>query len=150
MAPRILVPVATVAIVVFLTAAKVETQSGFQDVAAALLTEVRALRTTIAVVAAAGARGQLTLGRLQLQEQRVNALGARLETTREQLAMLQREAALQREECTRLEEALKNPATSFNPSHGEYTPTREEIEMRSKRSTRTLITQRAAATGDRS
>lgn len=40
--------------------ARAETQTGFQDVATALLSEVRALRTAIA---AAGARGQLALGR---------------------------------------------------------------------------------------
>jgi hypothetical protein len=65
----------------FCANARVETQAQSQDVMTALLTEVRALRTTIALVVGAGANGQLALGRLQLQEQRVNALTTRLEAS---------------------------------------------------------------------
>jgi len=78
--------IASIVIACVCADARVDTQTQSQDVTAALLTEVRALRTTIALAVAAGASGQLALGRLQLQEQRVNALMTRLDTTREMLA----------------------------------------------------------------
>ena len=52
----------------------------------ALLTEVRGLRHAMEQMAAAGPRVQLALGRLQLQEQRVNTLVRRLETVRDALS----------------------------------------------------------------
>jgi len=45
-----------------------------QDLTAALLVEVRGLRQAMERMASAGPRIQLALGRLQLQEQRVNAM----------------------------------------------------------------------------
>jgi chromosome segregation ATPase len=129
MASRTVILIATVVIVCFVAAARVETQTGSPDVATALLTEVRALRTTIASVVGAGASGQLALGRLQLQEQRVNALMSRLDTTRERLAESQREAAQQRESCKAFESALTSPATSSNSFHGDYAPSRENLEQ---------------------
>lgn len=65
--------------------------SGPTDVLGALLTEVRALRTAMEQMAAAGPRVQLALGRLQLQEQRVNTLVRRLETVRSEAVAAQRE-----------------------------------------------------------
>jgi chromosome segregation ATPase len=65
--------------------------SGQTDVLSALLTEVRALRTAMEQMASAGPRVQLALGRLQLQEQRVNALMRRLETVRAEAIAAQRE-----------------------------------------------------------
>ena len=108
--------------------ARVDTQTQSQDVTAALLTEVRALRTTIALAVAAGASGQLALGRLQLQEQRVNALMTRLDTTRDKLGESQREALQRRESCKSIETALTSPATSHS-FHGDYTPSREDLEQ---------------------
>jgi predicted nucleic acid-binding Zn-ribbon protein len=61
------------------------------DVLGALLTEVRALRTAMERMAVAGPRVQLALGRLQLQEQRVNAVLRRLEAIRVEAAQAQRE-----------------------------------------------------------
>ena len=108
--------------------ARVDTQTQSPDVTAALLTEVRALRTTIALAVGAGASGQLALGRLQIQEQRVNTLMARLDTTRQELAESRREALQRRESCKSMETAFTNPAGS--PSfHGGYTPPREEVEQ---------------------
>ena len=52
---------------------------------AALLVEVRGLRAAMEHMAAAGPRVQLALGRLQLQEQRVNTLVRRLEEVRNNL-----------------------------------------------------------------
>jgi len=64
---------------------------GQTDVLAALLTEVRGLRAAMEQMATAGPRVQLALGRLQLQEQRVNTLARRLETVRTTLSAAQRE-----------------------------------------------------------
>ena len=119
--------IASIVLACFCANARVETQTQSQDVMTALLSEVRALRTTIALVVGAGANGQLALGRLQLQEQRVNALMTRLETTRESMAESQREALRQRESCKSIETTLTSPATS--PSfYGESPPPREALE----------------------
>lgn len=56
------------------------------DVLPALLVEVRGLRAAMEQMASAGPRVQLALGRLQLQEQRVNTLVRRLEEIRTALA----------------------------------------------------------------
>src|SRR5437762_13620444 len=50
-----------------------------EEVLPALLVEVRGLRAAIEQLASAGPRVQLALGRVQLQEQRVNALMRRIE-----------------------------------------------------------------------
>ena len=121
--------IASIVLGCFCANARVETQTQSQDVMTALLSEVRALRTTIALVVGAGANGQLALGRLQLQEQRVNALMTRLETTRERVVESQRDALQQRESCKSIETALTSPATS--PSfygYGDSPPTREAVE----------------------
>ena len=56
--------------------------SSSPDVLSALLVEVRGLRSAMEQMASAGPRVQLALGRLQLQEQRVNTLLRRLEDAR--------------------------------------------------------------------
>ncbi len=63
------------------------------DVLAALLTEVRGLRQAMEQMASAGPRVQLALGRLQLQEQRVNTMIRRLETIRDSISKQQQEGA---------------------------------------------------------
>jgi hypothetical protein len=55
------------------------------DVLGALLTEVRGLRAAMEQMASAGPRIQLALGRLQLQEQRVDSRVRRLEEVRAEL-----------------------------------------------------------------
>jgi chromosome segregation ATPase len=60
------------------------------DVLAALLIEVRGLRAAMEQMASAGPRVQLALGRLQLQEQRVNTMVRRLEEVKASLAATQR------------------------------------------------------------
>src|SRR5687767_14532699 len=62
-----------------------------QGVLSALLVEVRGLRAAMEQMASAGPRVQLALGRLQLQEQRLNTLVRRLEGVRDQLAQAQRQ-----------------------------------------------------------
>jgi chromosome segregation ATPase len=55
------------------------------DLLPALLAEVRGLRIAMEQMASAGPRVQLAMGRLQLQEQRVNTLLRRLDSIREEL-----------------------------------------------------------------
>jgi hypothetical protein len=62
------------------------------DVLNALLVEVRGLRAAMEQMASAGPRIELALGRLQLQEQRVNNLLRRQLDVRERLAGAEREA----------------------------------------------------------
>lgn len=56
----------------------------------ALLAEVRSLRVAMEQMASAGPRVQLALGRLQLQEQRVNTLVRRQESIRAQITEMER------------------------------------------------------------
>ena len=78
------------------------------DVLSALLTEVRGLRQAMEQMASAGPRVQLALGRLQLQDQRVNAMLRRLETVREQLAGAERSAGQAAAQVARVQNAIKN------------------------------------------
>jgi chaperonin cofactor prefoldin len=59
--------------------------AGAPDVLGALLTEVRGLRVAMEQMASAGPRVQLALGRLQLQEQRLNTMIRRAETVRDSI-----------------------------------------------------------------
>jgi len=78
-----------------------------QDVLAALLVEVRGLRAAIERMAAAGPRVQLALGRLQLQEQRVNTLLRRHDDIKARIASEQRQVGQLRDELGRFEERLR-------------------------------------------
>jgi len=78
------------------------------DVLPALLVEVRGLRAAMEAMASSGPRVQLALGRLQLQEQRVNNLLRRLETARASLSDAQREDEGARQRISALEEAVKS------------------------------------------
>jgi chromosome segregation ATPase len=90
-----------------------KTQGQEPDVLPALLTEVRGLRAAMERLAAAGPRVQLALGRLQLQEQRVNNLVRRLETVRASLATAQREEEEGRRNISNFEERLKSSMTDL-------------------------------------
>ena len=59
--------------------------AGAPDVLGALLIEVRGLRAAMEQMASAGPRVQLALGRLQLQEQRLNTMLRRAETVRDSI-----------------------------------------------------------------
>jgi peptidoglycan hydrolase CwlO-like protein len=63
-----------------------------QDVLAALLSEVRALRVAMEQMASAGPRIQIAFGRLQLQEQRVQTLIRRHTDVQERVQSAQRQA----------------------------------------------------------
>jgi hypothetical protein len=73
------------------SAANTRTQAS-PDVLAALLVEVRGLRVAMEQMASVGPRIDLALGRLQLQEQRVNTLLYRHADVRDRLAVAERES----------------------------------------------------------
>jgi chromosome segregation ATPase len=90
-------------------AARAQTQSpaASHDIMPALLAEVRGLREAMEQMASGGARVQLALGRVQLQEQRLNTAIRRLEETRTRLAQLQRTSADQQDQLAMMETAIK-------------------------------------------
>jgi len=71
-------------------AGRAQTTATPPDVLAALLVEVRGLRAAMEQMASTGPRVQLALGRLQLQEQRVNAVVRRLEDAKTNLVQSQK------------------------------------------------------------
>ena len=89
-------------------AAAQATRAADQDVLPALLIEVRGLRAAMEQMASAGPQVQLALGRLQLQEQRVNNLLRRMESVQNDLANTLQEGDSGRRELTRMENALKS------------------------------------------
>jgi predicted nucleic acid-binding Zn-ribbon protein len=89
-------------------AATQATRATDQDVLPALLIEVRGLRAAMEQMASAGPQVQLALGRLQLQEQRVNNLLRRMESVQNEVAGALRESENTRQEFTKFENALKS------------------------------------------
>ncbi len=100
----------TLAIVALLTVRGVagQQQTGEQ----AMLTEVRALRVAIERLATSGARAQVLLGRVQLQEARMGEIGRRLQTVRDRLVAEERAAEDAMAQAKRLEDELKQVAAS--------------------------------------
>jgi predicted nucleic acid-binding Zn-ribbon protein len=82
------------------------------DVLSALLAEVRGLRAAMEQMASAGPRVQLALGRLQLQEQRVNALVRRLEEIKAKLPSAQRAMEEVGDRLNQLEKVAREAADS--------------------------------------
>jgi chromosome segregation ATPase len=76
------------------------------DVLNALLTEVRGLRAAMEQMSSAGPRVQLALGRLQLQEQRVNTMLHRVEVLREAIAKGEKENAAAQEQLATMKKML--------------------------------------------
>ena len=79
-----------------------------QDVLAALLVEVRGLRAAMEQMASAGPRVQLALGRVQLQEQRVNTMLRRLESVREAIVKAEKDASAAESSLTSMEKMFKS------------------------------------------
>ncbi|HXW08671.1 MAG TPA: hypothetical protein VD833_25795 [Vicinamibacterales bacterium] len=79
------------------------------DVLPALLAEVRGLRAAMEQLAAAGPRIQLAMGRLQLQEQRVNTLVRRLEGVRAELRSTGHQLNEANQQQAALERAMREP-----------------------------------------
>ena len=89
-------------------AAAQATRATDQDVLPALLIEVRGLRAAMEQMASAGPQVQLALGRLQLQEQRVNNLLRRIESVQNELSTALQESDRARERLTRTTDELKS------------------------------------------
>jgi hypothetical protein len=87
------------------TATRAQEQPGILP---SLLVEVRGLRAAIEQMASAGPRVQLALGRLQLQEQRLNTLIMKLDGIRNKLAENQRLATQRQQQLAQFEEAMKS------------------------------------------
>jgi chromosome segregation ATPase len=85
------------------------------DVLPALLTEVRGLRAAMEKMASAGPRVQLALGRVQLQEQRINSLIRRLDEMRTAVAAAQGHYDGLQERARQTEAALRNPRADGPP-----------------------------------
>lgn len=89
-----------------------------------LLLEVRGLRAAMEQLASAGPRVQLMLGRLQLQEQRINDQARKLDGLRAQLAKAQEEETNTRATIQRYEEFVRN-----NPSSPERTDLENDLPV---------------------
>ena len=108
-----LVTITLLLIVTFLGTSIVARQASAQpDVLNALLVEVRGLRAAMEHLAAAGPRVQLTMGRLQLQEQRINTLVRRLDEIRDRRNGVETAWASQKMELSALEDAVKRDGAS--------------------------------------
>ena len=77
------------------------------DTLSALLIEVRGLRAAMEQMASAGPRVQLAIGRLQLQEQRVNTLVRRGDGLQETILSRQRELTEMQDRRVALEQQLE-------------------------------------------
>jgi chromosome segregation ATPase len=87
-----------------------QTAAPNQETLAALLVEVRGLRAAMEQMAAAGPRVQLTFGRLQMQEQRVNTLIRRADELRAKVAETQGALGNARGKLEQLQRALERNA----------------------------------------
>ena len=95
-------------------AAQSNRPSSGDDILPALLMEVRGLRAAMEQMASAGPRVQLALGRLQLQEQRINTMLRRVESVRGALSGAEREAAVIQDRARNAERAMDGTnATSW-------------------------------------
>jgi chromosome segregation ATPase len=89
--------------------------SSQEDVLPALLTEVRGLRAAMEQMASAGPRVQLALGRVQLQEQRINNLVRRIDESRGHLSDAQREYEAVQQRLRGLEAGIRDPSPNGAP-----------------------------------
>jgi hypothetical protein len=126
MGSRTVIAVIAFVLVLLAVPARVRTQTPDvpQGIASALLQEVRSLRMTLEQVVSVGASGQLALGRLHLQEQRLNTVIDRLRATQDRLLTTQREAVEQQKEYAKLETMLKDGGVKS----GEYGLSHEDLE----------------------
>jgi chromosome segregation ATPase len=88
--------------------------TGPVDIMPALLEEVRGLRHAMEQMSTAGPRVQLALGRLQLQEQRINHAIKRADDARARLTQLQREQTEERGRLRGFESLLTERGTRPN------------------------------------
>jgi chromosome segregation ATPase len=115
---------------------------GNSDVLTALLAEVRGLRAAMEQMASAGPRVQLAMGRLQLQEQRVNTALRKLDDLHSRRTDAEQELAQLRNQVARTQEMIDHAAID--------SPERQAADMQLKMlkdatSVRTTDLQRLAA-----
>jgi chromosome segregation ATPase len=95
-----------VSLVIVAFVARVPAQQTQAPIQTELLSEVRLLRQAIESLAGTNARVQIVFGRLQLQEQRMQAAAARLEMTRMPLLGLNQRATEPADRYKEIEEAI--------------------------------------------
>jgi len=104
------------------TAAAEQTSAGqSSDTLAALLVEVRGLRAAMEQMASAGPRVQLAMGRLQLQEQRINNLLRQAETIRGNLVDKQRHEREMTQGLTSMADEMPNAKPEVRQAMEEQT-----------------------------
>lgn len=119
------------------------------EVLAALLVEVRGLRAAMEQMASAGPRVQLALGRLQLQEQRINNLVRGLEEIRNKLAQAQRDSESMTQRTSSLERMARE--ASDPEARGQAEAELKELKTEMTRATldlQRLQTEEAVRTQD--
>jgi chromosome segregation ATPase len=130
----LVVGIALIVVARAVTATRAQEQPGILP---SLLVEVRGLRAAIEQMASAGPRVQLALGRLQLQEHRLNTLIVKLDGIRDKLAANQRQATQRQQQLTHLEASIKdapNAEEREQASHmlammkGEITDSQTEVQ----------------------
>ena len=85
------------------------------EVLPALLAEVKGLRAAMELIASAGPRVQLFVGRLQLQEGRMSAMTRRLDTVRDSLAATQAQYEKTRQHVQGLQTAIAENREGLPP-----------------------------------
>jgi hypothetical protein len=106
-------------------ALRAQAQPAQPDVLPALLAEVRGLRVAIEQMTSAGARAQVLLGRVQLQEQRIANQVRRLDAVRAALVPAQRQLD---EIARRVKEFELTPSSTCDP--GSPCQTQREFELK--------------------
>jgi chromosome segregation ATPase len=110
-----MIPAAVTALIILGTTTGGQTpQPPNQDTLRALLIEVRGLRSAIEQMASVGPSVQLAMGRLQLQEQRINTLARRADVVRDALVAAHKRAGEMRDRVGNLQRALED---STEPLH---------------------------------
>ena len=94
-----------------------QTAPSHPDTLAALLVEVRGLRAAMEQMASVGPSIQLAMGRLQLQEQRINTLVRRADGLREALAAAHKQAAELQERLGHAQRELEGGPEPDRRSH---------------------------------
>jgi hypothetical protein len=121
---------AAAVLAVFALRTPVAGQTANQDTLAALLVEVRGLRAAMEQMASAGPRVQLAFGRLQLQEQRVNAMVRRADGLHDAVVAAQKHVSELQDHVADLERGLEN--NTVDPKvrsaiESELPPTKREL-----------------------
>lgn len=113
-----MIPAAVTMLIVLGTTTGGQTpQQPNQDTLGALLVEVRRLRSAIEQMASVGPSIQLAMGRLQLQEQRINMLVRRADGLHEALALAHKQAAALQDRLGNAQRELEGDTAPEYRSH---------------------------------